>query len=952
MKAHLIRFSAERNITLSFDELEEWLPFKWTLKNVTISIKEGKPVVAKKVLLRLSYFPFCIRAIDILEGNYCGLPFSLMAKGQFSHHFDLSTFYIDNQLFHLTGSARLSSTWELLAAECFFHISDLTQCHPQLQGSLQGKIQLQSEVAHLALDFHEVKVGQLSLGALNADFLASLNETGWKGNFVFNSLADFEGALSFQFDPTRSLLHLDQIDIQGPDSHLYGALSLNPFSLEWQNGQLYFNALHLEQFRTIVPDAFLKGTASAHIQFFPEKKVRVHGNVENLSLYSLYLQSAQFNVVKNQEGVLEIEGEQLQLPQGTFSSFKLHSFFGQEKAPFSFSALGEPLNIDMQGTWHQKEQQFAVAIETFQGDLFKQPYAMKQPVQLEWDTRHFKMSPLLLNMAEGHLFTHIDLCENQTFAKIEGVKFPLHFISLFQKDFSFDGTSDFSLEFSSLDQQLKGAGILSFQDVDLVSDAKKESIQLTGSLQVKCDEKEAKIEAAMQTPCAQHLTASATIPLLFSPYPWKLTTAEEAPFFAQLEMKGKLQDLFQFINIGDQQLEGWLSCRLQFFNNLKIPHIQGTLELQEGSYENLTLGLTLKNIEARALAQEQEIKVITFKASDEAQGMMSGSGIMKLDPRQPFTYSIDSHLNQFQAISLDTLEGTFTGHLLFTGNAKEAKAQGNLYVSEARFKIPEKLPPVIPDLFIQLVNTPEPLLKKPLKPLSPFPIYLDLDLDAADQVFLEWKGLNSQWKGNLHVTGSHLNVQAKGVLSLIKGDYNFASTTFSLTEGKMTFNDHSSPAMYLSLSGSCEVADTNVKVLVRGPLFSPTLTFQSNPTMATSALLSRILFNKDITEISTIQALQLAQTLLSLSGDTAPNILEKIRKTLFIDRLNVITTEDDEILLQISKYLTKGVMLTLSRGIDTQKATVDVELHQDFLLQAEVGKDQKGKFSLKWNHHY
>jgi translocation and assembly module TamB len=168
----------------------------------------------------------------------------------------------------------------------------------------------------------------------------------------------------------------------------------------------------------------------------------------------------------------------------------------------------------------------------------------------------------------------------------------------------------------------------------------------------------------------------------------------------------------------------------------------------------------------------------------------------------------------------------------------------------------------------------------------------------------------------------------------------------------MTFNDQSSPAMFLSLSGTCELPDTNVKVILRGPLFSPTLTFQSSPTMATSAILARILFNKDIAEISAIQAFQLAQTLLSLSGDTAPNIIERVRKTLFIDRLNVTTSDNDEILLQISKYLTKGVMFTLSQGVDTQKLTMDVELNQGFLLQAEAGKGQKGKFSLKWNRNY
>ena len=94
----------------------------------------------------------------------------------------------------------------------------------------------------------------------------------------------------------------------------------------------------------------------------------------------------------------------------------------------------------------------------------------------------------------------------------------------------------------------------------------------------------------------------------------------------------------------------------------------------------------------------------------------------------------------------------------------------------------------------------------------------------------------------------------------------------------------------------------------------PQLTFQSNPHLPTSSILARILFNKEISDISHPEALQLANTLMSLSGGAGPDVLEAIRKSIGVDRLTIVSAQpgSDQIAVQIGKYLTKGVLITLS----------------------------------------
>ena len=242
-----------------------------------------------------------------------------------------------------------------------------------------------------------------------------------------------------------------------------------------------------------------------------------------------------------------------------------------------------------------------------------------------------------------------------------------------------------------------------------------------------------------------------------------------------------------------------------------------------------------------------------------------------------------------------------------------------------------------------------------MTPFNIFPLYLDVNLDAKDNVFFEGRGLDSQWQGNLHVTGTHVDVHASGRLLLIKGEYLFAGTAFSLTEGEIIFNDKSSPGSYISINGNCALSDVDVIATLHGPLSAPTLTLQSLPQMPISSLLAHLLFNKDITEISAVQALQLAQAILSLSKSQAPDIMEKIRKTLGIDRLNIVSTAKNDretISLQIGKYLMRGVLLTLSQGSENRNVSLEVQLRRGFMLQAQIGENERGKFSFKWHHHY
>jgi translocation and assembly module TamB len=299
------------------------------------------------------------------------------------------------------------------------------------------------------------------------------------------------------------------------------------------------------------------------------------------------------------------------------------------------------------------------------------------------------------------------------------------------------------------------------------------------------------------------------------------------------------------------------------------------------------------------------------------------------------------------------IDCNLSGPLYLTGNFRGMHAQGNLLIDSSKIQITERLPYEIPSLPVTFINTPKHLLSAEV-PMNPgFDFDMDLEVTSEGTVHVEGRGLNAELEGNVHLYGKNTHISANGDLKLVKGEYLFAGKIFKLTEGEILFNDKPAPSAYLNINGTLSLPDITITVMLRGPLVAPQLSFQSNPQKPTSALLALILFNKEITEISHPEAIQLASTLVSLTGGAGPDVLEQIRKSIGVDRLSITSTPgSDELALQIGKYLTRGVMITLSQSATSSQVIVEVELPKGFVFTAETQEEEEGKFSLKWRKTY
>ena len=170
---------------------------------------------------------------------------------------------------------------------------------------------------------------------------------------------------------------------------------------------------------------------------------------------------------------------------------------------------------------------------------------------------------------------------------------------------------------------------------------------------------------------------------------------------------------------------------------------------------------------------------------------------------------------------------------------------------------------------------------------------LDLRLRADNRLFIAGMGLESEWSADLRVQGTTATPSILGEADLIRGTYSFSGQRFDVTRGHIAFTGARPPNPRIDIVASADIKDVTVNINVSGSANNPQIAFTSNPGLPQDEIMARILFGGSVTEISALQAVQLATSLNSLRGGGGGlNPLGKLRSSTGLDRLRILGADD------------------------------------------------------------
>ena len=137
---------------------------------------------------------------------------------------------------------------------------------------------------------------------------------------------------------------------------------------------------------------------------------------------------------------------------------------------------------------------------------------------------------------------------------------------------------------------------------------------------------------------------------------------------------------------------------------------------------------------------------------------------------------------------------------------------------------------------------------------------------------------------------------------------------------------------------------------------TPKIELSSEPSLPRDEIISRILFEKNVGELSAFEAAQLANTAAELSGGGIGGfgILNQIQNELGLDVLRVDTGASGGTTVSAGKYLREGVYVGVEQGAlaSDSNVKVEVDVTDNISVETKIGNDASSDVGVNWKWDY
>jgi translocation and assembly module TamB len=460
----------------------------------------------------------------------------------------------------------------------------------------------------------------------------------------------------------------------------------------------------------------------------------------------------------------------------------------------------------------------------------------------------------------------------------------------------------------------------------------------------------------------EDVVVSFDLPLRLDPETLIPTAPPDRPLAGELVWQGSIDPLWALAPADLHELSGFADVRVSLAGTTTARRLGGVVELRKGRYESLEAGTLLSDLELTGELANNRIQLTRLSAKDGAAGSLEASGVIEVNPDQGFSGEFEAKFEKFAVLRRDDITAVAKGDILVTGSGSQSHFKGRIETDSVQIHIPDRLPPDVVELAVVEEGAPLPeATANGDRAATPggHRMSFDLTIDIPRRAFIRGRGIDSEWSGRLKVSGTADKPVIKGKLNLVRGQVTALGKTFQLDQGSVEFLGSASIDPDLNFVARRETDDLDVTITVSGPLSNPGLAFSSVPELPDDEIVSQILFGKSTSQLSAIEAAQLAASVAELTGQAGgvSGILGRVRSTLGIDVLRLESSETDDSStpdVAAGKYLTDDVYIGAKQGteVDSGSAEVEVELTPNISIGSEVGQQGQSEVGVKFKWDY
>jgi translocation and assembly module TamB len=669
------------------------------------------------------------------------------------------------------------------------------------------------------------------------------------------------------------------------------------------------------------------------------------------------------------EGTVHIHLKNVQTPTSAFEelagSTTIHP--SQEQWPFDLNGKGfwsENLFFTAEGFWHFRSDLLEVQTNHLTGRFGLYPFQLLYPVYFWHHPNGMQLARLNLKWGEAEIQGEFNLEHQKFFTQFQTNAVPSEIFHLIAPELPLSGHATFQGYLEGSIENPQGQIQIDLHRVQITDSLFAQKPFIEGKLTLDLNGHGIQLKSELNGIGHTPLQISGTLPIGVSLEPFKVDIDSQTPFHLSLNAEGEIDPYLHLFFNNTNNLSGHAKIALNFSGMMNAPQIKGQIDLINGTYESLNTGAIFHNIQGHLEGDGSRIILTRFSAQDSKNGSITATGNVALDPSKHFPFEFQIQPHRIYILNSDYAAISASGPLSLIGNTKTSKLQGSLTVDQAIIHLEEALPRQIKTVDVKYINLsqgdrlPSYLEKKE----SNSPIELDVKLLAPHNVSIQGNHLKSDWKGSVDVKGTLDRTQLHGDLHIARGEYDFNGKIFNLSQGNIHFAGAPSKKTTLYVVASKDIDRITADIIVKGPVNKLALSFRSNPPLSQREVLSYILFNRGISDITSDQGDQLSQSFISLNSNeqttASEGFLSRLRNNIGIDRLDFTTNdkENKDFGLQVGKNITENISVSVNQSMTSVAPIIAVEakLRKNLKAQAEAGVNQDApvRMSLKWKKDY
>jgi len=629
------------------------------------------------------------------------------------------------------------------------------------------------------------------------------------------------------------------------------------------------------------------------------------------------------------------------------------------KARLSVSAKGDwkgALAVDAAGDYAEKGGRRSLDLTRLDGALIGEKLALQKPLRLAWGESGVTAEPVALALGDARLSGHARTGKESADVSLNLTGAPLKLIDAFWP-LGLNGKADGTLEFKGRWPEAAGKLSLAVPRLRLgdAPDAPALAIDVNGDWRRGRLALNGTIKANEGAPSV----IEASLPLRLQGPDLAVSMPREQPVSGTLNWSGDAAALWRFVPIPEHLVRGPAKIDLTLSGTLAKPSLRGTMALTDGYYESLEFGTVLKPINMVVTFDGTHARLTRFTAGDGGAGKIEATGDVALDPDAGFPFEITGKLAKLTAVRRDDVQASASGDVKLSGTLKKLRIASKLTTDHVEIRILDRLPPDVATLNVVEVGQGQNAAPATEEAETGPPVNVDLAIEIAmpRRVFVRGRGIDSEWKGDLKISGTARNPRVAGTLTLVRGQMTVVGKTFQLDSGTLSLPDSPNAEPQIALKAVYTGSNLTVTATVSGSVTKPSITLSSSPSMPQDEIVSNVLFNKSSTKLSPYEAAQLGLALADLTGESGGGVLDFARKTLGVDVLRIEstqTTKGSEPVLGAGKYVTKDVYVGVKQGATPESSSVGVtvDLTPHISVDSDVKRSGQSDVGVKFKLDY